>query len=54
MAQIPFRGAGSMGELATSIGQTLGWVVNLVVVESIIRRRSAGYDGPVSTPASQS
>ncbi len=44
LVQIPFRGAdpGSMGELATSmipIGQTLGWVVNLVVVESIIRRR---------------
>lgn len=44
LVQIPFRGAdpGSMGELATSmipIGQTLGWVVNLVVVERIIRRR---------------
>ncbi|WP_285783014.1 DUF2306 domain-containing protein [Microbispora sp. NBRC 16548] len=44
LVQIPFRGAdpGSTGELATSmipIGQTLGWVVNLVVVESIIRRR---------------
>ncbi|MBD3144267.1 DUF2306 domain-containing protein [Microbispora bryophytorum] len=44
LVQIPFRGAdpGSMGELATSmipIGQTLGWVVNLVVVETIIRRR---------------
>ncbi|MFI7032570.1 DUF2306 domain-containing protein [Microbispora rosea] len=44
LVQIPFRGAdpGSMGELATSlipIGQTLGWIVNLVVVETIIRRR---------------
>ncbi|KAB8183434.1 DUF2306 domain-containing protein [Microbispora catharanthi] len=44
LVQIPFRGAdpGSTGELAISmipIGQTLGWVVNLVVVESIIRRR---------------
>ncbi|MBE3010181.1 DUF2306 domain-containing protein [Microbispora sp. NEAU-D428] len=44
LVQIPFRGAdpGSMGELATSmipIGQALGWVVNLIVVESIIRRR---------------
>ncbi|GIH66524.1 hypothetical protein Msi02_73410 [Microbispora siamensis] len=44
LVQLPFRGAdpGSMGELATSmipIGQTLGWVVNLVVVESVIRRR---------------
>jgi hypothetical protein len=44
LVQLPFRGAdpGSMGELATSmipIGQTMGWVVNLVVVESVIRRR---------------
>ncbi|MEU6430064.1 DUF2306 domain-containing protein [Microbispora sp. NPDC046973] len=44
LVQLPFRGAdpGSMGELATSmipIGQTLGWVVNLVVVEIVIRRR---------------
>lgn len=44
LVQLPFRGAdpGSMGELATSmipIGQTLGWVVNLLVVESVIRRR---------------
>ncbi|TQS29890.1 DUF2306 domain-containing protein [Microbispora sp. KK1-11] len=42
LLQLPFRGAGSMGELATSmipIGQTLGWVVNLAVVESVIRRR---------------
>jgi hypothetical protein len=57
LVQLPFRGAGSMGELATSmipVGQTLGWIVNLVVVERIIRRRGAGYDGPVSTPASQS
>ncbi|MEV6151277.1 hypothetical protein AB0L53_13135 [Nonomuraea sp. NPDC052129] len=44
LAQIPFGGAeaGSMGEVATSmipVGQTLGWIVNLIVVESIIRRR---------------
>ncbi|WP_182909194.1 DUF2306 domain-containing protein [Microbispora sp. H13382] len=44
LVQIPFRGAdpGSLGDLATSmipIGQTLGWIVNLVVVESIIKRR---------------
>ncbi|WP_204287061.1 DUF2306 domain-containing protein [Microbispora amethystogenes] len=43
LAQIPFRGAGAVGELATSmipIGQTLGWIVNLVVAEGIIRRRT--------------
>lgn len=43
LVQIPSAGrSGIDGELATSmipIGQTLGWVVNLVVVESIIRRR---------------
>ncbi|MBP2702811.1 DUF2306 domain-containing protein [Microbispora sp. RL4-1S] len=44
VAQIPFRGAeaGSMGDLATTmipIGQTLGWIVNLVLAEGIIRRR---------------
>ncbi|WP_182879388.1 DUF2306 domain-containing protein [Microbispora sp. H10949] len=43
VVQIPFRGAGAVGELATSmipIGQTLGWIVNLVVVEAVIRRRT--------------
>ncbi|RGA05013.1 DUF2306 domain-containing protein [Microbispora triticiradicis] len=43
VTQIPFRGAGAVGELATSmipIGQTLGWIVNLVVVEAVIRRRT--------------
>ncbi|MEU8058451.1 DUF2306 domain-containing protein [Microbispora bryophytorum] len=49
--QLPFRGAdpGSMGELATSlipIGQTLGWVVNLVVVETVIRRRRGLLKAP--------
>ncbi|MBX6383928.1 MAG: DUF2306 domain-containing protein [Microbispora sp.] len=56
LAQLPFRGAGSMGELATSmipIGQALGWIVNLVVVEIVIRRRGAGYAGPVGTSASR-
>ncbi|ONI81568.1 hypothetical protein ALI144C_19855 [Actinosynnema sp. ALI-1.44] len=43
LAQVPFGGAdlGSIGEEATSmipIGQTLGWIVNLFVVEIIIRR----------------
>ncbi|WP_182874826.1 DUF2306 domain-containing protein [Microbispora sp. H10670] len=43
VTQIPFRGAGAVGELATSmipVGQTLGWIVNLVVVEAVIRRRT--------------
>lgn len=44
LVQIPFGGAeaGSIGEVATSmipIGQTLGWIINMIVVESIIRRR---------------
>lgn len=43
LVQIPFGGAesGSIGEVATSmipVGQTLGWIINLIVVESIIRR----------------
>ncbi|WP_433512656.1 DUF2306 domain-containing protein [Nonomuraea sp. CA-143628] len=43
LIQIPFGGAeaGSIGEVATSmipVGQTLGWVINLIVVEGIIRR----------------
>lgn len=57
LVQVPFRRAEAMGELANSmipVGQTLGWVVNLIVVERIIRRRGAGYDGPVSTPAGRS
>ncbi|MEN3537630.1 DUF2306 domain-containing protein [Microbispora sp. ZYX-F-249] len=42
LVQIPFRRAEAIGDLATSmipIGQTLGWIVNLVLVETIIRRR---------------
>ncbi|MEU7913034.1 DUF2306 domain-containing protein [Microbispora bryophytorum] len=54
LVQLPFRGAdpGSMGELATSlipIGQTLGWVVNLVVVETVIRRRRDLLEAPLTT-----
>ncbi|WP_203989687.1 DUF2306 domain-containing protein [Sphaerisporangium rufum] len=46
LVRIPLGGlaAGSIGEAATSmipIGQTLGWIVNLIVAESIIRRRTA-------------
>lgn len=46
LAQIPFAGAdaGSIGESASSmipIGQTLGWIINLIVVEIFIRRDSA-------------
>ncbi|MGN9837865.1 DUF2306 domain-containing protein [Nonomuraea sp. H19] len=45
LAQLPFSGtanAGSIGANAPSvipIGQVLGWIVNLVVVEILIRRR---------------
>jgi uncharacterized membrane protein len=46
LAQIPFGGAdaGSIGDRAPSmipIGQTLGWIVNLVVAEVLIRRSRA-------------
>ncbi|MER7279189.1 DUF2306 domain-containing protein [Dactylosporangium sp. NPDC000244] len=45
LAQIPFGGAtaGEIGERAPAmipIGQTLGWVVNLLVVELLVIRRS--------------
>jgi uncharacterized membrane protein len=44
LAQVPFNPdtAGSIGENAPSmipVGQTIGWMINLLVVESIIRRR---------------
>ncbi len=44
LAQIPFGTveAGAIGEKATSmipIGQTVGWIVNLAVVEAVIRSR---------------
>ncbi|MEV4512316.1 DUF2306 domain-containing protein [Dactylosporangium sp. NPDC049525] len=44
LAWVPFGGpdAGSIGEHATSmipIGQTLGWIINLLVAERLIRRR---------------
>jgi hypothetical protein len=52
LVQIPFGGAdaGPIGERAPSmipIGQTLGWIVNLIVVEFLIRRstRAAVTDG---------
>ncbi len=43
LVQIPFSGAGaaSIGDRAPSmipVGQTLGWVINLIVVEVLIRR----------------
>lgn len=46
LAQVPFTTAtlGSIGDLAPTmipVGQALGWVVNLVVVEIVIRRRRA-------------
>jgi len=42
IVQIPFTSTSSVGERAPStipIGQTLGWIVNLVVAEALIRRR---------------
>lgn len=44
LAWVPFGGpdAGSIGEHATSmipVGQTLGWIINLIVAEHLIRRR---------------
>lgn len=52
LAQVPFGAAdaGSIGERAPSmipIGQTLGWIINLIVVEALIRhgpRRRARPD----------
>jgi uncharacterized membrane protein YkvI len=41
IAQIPFASAGSVAESAPTmipIGQVLGWIVNLVIVEVLIRR----------------
>nr|WP_042182239.1 DUF2306 domain-containing protein [Kibdelosporangium sp. MJ126-NF4]CEL14767.1 membrane protein, putative [Kibdelosporangium sp. MJ126-NF4]CTQ96603.1 membrane protein, putative [Kibdelosporangium sp. MJ126-NF4] len=46
LVQVPFGGAslGAIGEKATSmipIGQTLGWILNLIIVEIILRRSAA-------------
>jgi hypothetical protein len=46
LARIPFAGesAGSIAEHASAmipVGQTAGWIVNLIVVEAVIRRRRA-------------
>jgi uncharacterized membrane protein len=56
LAQIPFGGASaaSIGERAPSmipIGQTLGWIVNLLVAEFLIRRRPAETSEPVAGTA---
>jgi uncharacterized membrane protein len=47
LAQLPFvgAGAGSIGERAPAmipVGQTLGWVVNLIIAEALIRRVRGG------------
>jgi uncharacterized membrane protein len=54
LVQIPFGGAnlGSIGERASSmipIGQTLGWTINLIVVECVIRR-APRTGSPLSRP----
>ena len=45
IAQIPFTtSAGSIGAKAPSmipIGQALGWIVNLIAAEALIRRRQS-------------
>jgi hypothetical protein len=49
LAQIPFNGAApaAIGSLASSlipVGQTAGWILNLMVVEFLLRRRPARRD----------
>jgi uncharacterized membrane protein len=42
LAELPFAGGGSIGDRAPAmilVGQTLGWMVDLVVAEQLIRRR---------------
>lgn len=42
LAQIPFSSAGSIDDRAPAmilVGQALGWIVNLIAVEALIRRR---------------
>jgi uncharacterized membrane protein len=56
LVQIPFGGAeaGSIGERAPSmipIGQTLGWIINLIVVEFLIRRAPAGREPSSPEPS---
>jgi hypothetical protein len=56
LIQIPFTstGVGSIGENASSmipIGQTLGWIVNIIAVEILIRRRRSRSAG--SLPVDQ-
>lgn len=50
IAQIPFStGAGSIADKASGtipVGQALGWIVNLLVVEVLIRRRRSGAGMP--------
>jgi uncharacterized membrane protein len=44
VAQIPFGGGSDIGARAPAmipVGQTLGWIVNLVVAELVLRRRRA-------------
>jgi uncharacterized membrane protein len=53
LAQIPFGGAGevSIADRAPSmipVGQTLGWIVNLLVAEFLIRRRRSAATTPVA------
>lgn len=53
LVQLPFRAdAGSIGAQAPSmipIGQTLGWIINLIVVERLIRRAPAHRKPPSGT-----
>ena len=59
LVQIPFGGAhaGAIGERAPSmipIGQTLGWIINLLVVEIVIRRATRAPKAPVATTKASS
>jgi hypothetical protein len=51
LAQLPFRASGGRPSFAAEsstlipIGQTLGWMVNLAVAETMIRRRARGTRG---------
>ena len=54
LAQIPLGGAdaGSIGERAPAmipVGQTLGWIINLIVVEVLIRRAPRTGGGVISS-----
>lgn len=59
LVQVPFTagGAGSIGDKAPAmipIGQTLGWIINLAVAETVIRRRRRPARSATVDPAGHS